>query len=55
MGVNSASVYEFNGLLHYPFPLSTGQVATLDIPKKLEAEDAERLAEFILTLAKGDE
>jgi len=45
---------EVNGMIHYPFPLSNGQVATFLIPKEITDEDAERLAEFIQTLVIGD-
>jgi hypothetical protein len=37
-------------LMTYPFPLRTGQVATLKLPMRLEKVDAERLAGFLRTL-----
>ena len=37
-------------LISYPFPLQSGGLATLRLPKRLEREDAERLAAFIRTL-----
>lgn len=38
----------------YPFPLSTGQIAHLMLPKDvpLSIEDAERLAEYVEALAQ---
>lgn len=40
-----------DGLIHYPFPLSTGQVATLLLPHDLSRDDAERLADYFQALA----
>lgn len=37
-------------LIDYPFPLSSGQVALLRLPLRLERGDAERLAAFVRTL-----
>jgi hypothetical protein len=37
-------------LISYPFPLQSGGLATLRLPKRLEREDAERLAAFVRTL-----
>lgn len=54
MSTHNMTIIEHDGMLHYPFPLSTGQVATMEIPAALEAEDAERLAEFVLSLAAKD-
>lgn len=36
--------------MDYPFPLRAGGVAHLRLPKKLERDDAERLAVFIRAL-----
>jgi len=43
-------VFTLDGLLHYPFPLASGQVATLLLPPTLDADDADRLGAFILSL-----
>jgi len=43
---------EVDGMIHYPFPLSNGQVATMLIPREITAEDADRLGEFIQALVK---
>lgn len=36
--------------IEYEFPLADGSVATLYLPKRLEGEDAERLAAYIKAL-----
>lgn len=38
-------------LIDYPFPLRTGQLAYLRLPKRLEKADAERIGAFVMTLA----
>ena len=38
------------GLIRYPFPVRDGQVAFLELPKALRADDAKRLARFIEAL-----
>ena len=38
-------------LLDYPFPLSTGDLAHLRLPRGLTARDAERIGAFVKTLA----
>jgi hypothetical protein len=37
-------------LISYPFPLESGEIATLRLPKRLERRDAERLTAFIEAL-----
>jgi hypothetical protein len=37
-------------LVDYPFPLQSGQLAYVRLPRKLERSDAERLAAFVRTL-----
>jgi hypothetical protein len=37
-------------MIDYPFPLRSGQVATLRLPVRFEKADAERLAAFVRTL-----
>jgi hypothetical protein len=37
-------------LVDYPFPLRTGQLAYVRLPRQLERADAERLAAFVRTL-----
>jgi hypothetical protein len=37
-------------LIDYPFPLRSGQIAYVRLPRKLEKEDAERLGAFVRTL-----
>jgi hypothetical protein len=37
-------------LVEYPFPLRSGQLAYVRLPKKLEKTDAERIAAFVRTL-----
>lgn len=37
-------------LIDYPFPLRSGQVANLRLPKRLEKKDSERLGAFLETL-----
>jgi hypothetical protein len=37
-------------LVEYPFPLRSGQLAYVRLPKKLEKADAERIAAFVRTL-----
>ena len=37
-------------LIEYPFPLRSGQLAYVRLPKKLEKADAERIAAFVRTL-----
>ena len=37
-------------LVDYPFPLQSGQMAELRLPRKLEKLDAERIAAFVRTL-----
>jgi hypothetical protein len=39
-----------DGLLDYPFPLSSGQLAHLHLPVRLEKDDAERMAVLIRAL-----
>jgi hypothetical protein len=41
---------EPSGLIDYPFPLQTGQVAHLRLPMRLDKTDAERLGAFLRTL-----
>lgn len=43
-----------HGLIEYPFPLSDGSFAELVLPERLEADDADRLVEFITNLAVGE-
>lgn len=38
------------GLIEYPFPLRSGDVARLRLPAQLEAGDADRIAAFVQTL-----
>lgn len=38
-------------LIDYPFPLRTGQLAYLRLPKRLEKADAQRIGAFVNTLA----
>ncbi|MGH2923107.1 MAG: hypothetical protein ACRDKH_03630 [Solirubrobacterales bacterium] len=38
------------GLIEYPFPLNSGEVARLRLPAKLDAGDADRIAAFVQTL-----
>lgn len=38
------------GLIEYPFPLESGEVARLRLPARLGRQDAERLAAFVRTL-----
>lgn len=38
------------GLVVYPFPLKSGQLAQLQLPAQLEREDAERLTHFVRAL-----
>ena len=40
-----------NTLLDYPFPLSTGDLAHLRLPRRLATKDAERIGAFVKTLA----
>jgi hypothetical protein len=37
-------------LVDYPFPLQSGQMAYLRLPRKLEKSDAERIAAYVRTL-----
>lgn len=39
------------GTVEYPFPLRSGQIARLILPRDLKASEAKRLAAFIATLA----
>lgn len=42
-------------LCSYPFPLSTGEIATILLPEKITLEDAVRLGAFVHTLVIEDE
>ncbi|MDR0956040.1 MAG: hypothetical protein LBM73_02870 [Candidatus Nomurabacteria bacterium] len=41
-------------LVAFPFPISTGELATLHLPQKLSSSDAERIASFVKTLVIPD-
>lgn len=49
-GVASASEVARDPMIEYPFPLRSGQVASLRLPVRFERQDAERLAAFVRTL-----
>jgi hypothetical protein len=38
------------GMIQYPFPLASGEVAQLTLPPRLEKEDAERMMRFVQAL-----
>lgn len=37
-------------LIKFPFPLQSGEMATLQLPRRLQKEDADRLSAFLRTL-----
>ncbi|WP_217915420.1 hypothetical protein [Miltoncostaea marina] len=47
----SAKVESDQGLIDYPFPLRSGQMAQLRLPARLDKTDAERLGAFLRTLS----
>lgn len=49
-GRATAGASPITDLIEYPFPLRSGQLAYVRLPKLVEKDDAERLAAFIRTL-----
>lgn len=50
-GTTSATTKTTNpDLMQYPFPLSSGEIAYLSLPPRLEKADADRMARFIMAL-----
>lgn len=49
-GRGTASASPIADLVEYPFPLRSGQLAYVRLPKRVEKDDAERLAAFVRTL-----